>query len=283
MRGLEVQPHIASFAGSRGATAIFSGDGGDLIFFRGWPQLAVIDYAWQRGVGTRLVKLALEAALPAQLSVWRLLRDAVRYGTFHQAWDVKGLIFDHYRLVSDAVVEEVRRRLDFLNPWKLPVYDLPPGKRFHAFGASRPTLFRDPLAGPVELDFINPLMSQPVVEVCLRIPTYVHAAHGQDRAVARAAFAAVLPPAIAQRTWKGAADRHLKDLMLNNLKMIREVLLDGALVKGGLLDRERLGDALSGAPTRSTAHPTEIFGYVCTEIWLRHWTSAVASPALNHL
>lgn len=274
MRGLEVQPQIAAFAHSRRATAVFSGDGGDIIFFRGWPQLAVIDYAYHRGLGPSLVKLALEAALPSQVSVWRLLRDAVRHGTFRQEWDIRHVVFEHYRLVTAAVVDRVRQDPNFFNPWKGPVHDLPPGKRFHAFGATRPSLFRDPLPQLKDLDIINPLMSQPVVELCLRIPTYLHAARGQDRAVARAAFAPDLPPGIVQRTWKGAADRHLKELMVSNIKLIRELLLEGTLVKAGLVDRERLAASLSGAPTRSTTYPTEIFGYVCTEVWLTHWARA---------
>jgi asparagine synthase (glutamine-hydrolysing) len=275
MRGLEVQPKVAEFAHSRQATAVFSGDGGDLIFFRGWPQLAVMDHAYQRGLGPALVKFALEASLPSQLSVWRLLTDALRHGTFRREWDIKKLMLEHYRLVTDVVVDRLRQQLDFLNPWKSTADDVPPGKRFHIFGATRPSLFRDPLPQEIELDIINPLMSQPVIEVCLRIPTYLHAAHGKDRTVARAAFAAVLPPAIAQRTWKGAADRHFKDLMLNNMRMLCELLIEGALVKAGLVDRERLAAALSGAPSRSMAYPTEIFGYACTEVWLSRWGPSV--------
>jgi hypothetical protein len=59
MRGIEVQPLVAQFAQSRGATAVFSGDGGDMLFFRGWPQLAVIDYARCHGLRPELMRQAL--------------------------------------------------------------------------------------------------------------------------------------------------------------------------------------------------------------------------------
>lgn len=273
MRGLEVQPLIAQFAKTRSATAIFSGDGGDMICFRGWPQLAVIDAAWQRGLNAGLVRLAVKAALPAQLSVPRLLYDAARHGVLRQKWDIRKIIFHHYRLVTEAVIERARQELDFLNPWKYPLEDLPPGKVLHAFSVTRPCLFRDPMRRQPELDVINPLVSQPVVEVALRIPTYLHAADGRDRAVARDAFAPDLPREIVVRTWKGAADRHLKDMLTSNLNFARELLMDGALVKEGILDRKRLEEALSGGPTRNATHASEVFGYVCTEAWLRYWAS----------
>jgi len=141
----------------------------------------------------------------------------------------------------------------------------------HAFSISRALLFRDPLFRHRTLDFINPLISQPIVELCLQIPTYVHAAGGADRAVARAAFAADLPPEILARTWKGAADRHLQAMLESHLGLIREMLLDGGLVRAGILDRKRLGEALSARSVGSRTHATELFGYFCTEVWLRRW------------
>jgi asparagine synthase (glutamine-hydrolysing) len=279
MRGLEVQPLVTQFAQTRGATAVFSGDGGDMIFFRAWPELAVIDYAHRYGLGPGLMQQALGAAFPAQLSVGRLLLDALRYGILRRPWSLTPYIFDHYHLITDEVIQAARQ-VDFLNPWNASTRSLPPGKRLHAFSVTRPTLFRDPLPGTAILDFINPLMCQPVVELCLQIPTYLHAAHGKDRAIARAAFAPDLPPQIVQRTWKGSADRHLRDMLVNNITKVRELLLQSELTKEHILDTKRIAGALSLAPTRDASHVTEIFGYLCTEVWLRQtrqWQSIPCS------
>lgn len=281
MRGLEVQPLISDVAQSREATAVFSGDGGDAIFFRGWPQLAVIDYAHHRGLNRNLVKHALGAALPAQLSVWRLLSDALKHGTLRRPWSIHSFVFDHHRLVTDEIVEHARRSLDFLNPWGYPADHLPPGKLVHAFTTTRPSLFRDPLPESAPLDFINPLICQPVLELCLRVPTWLHAAYGKDRAVARAAFAFDLPAEIIHRTWKGAADRRLHELLANNLALVRRQLLEGQLLKAGILDRKRLTDTLSMAPSRGDTHATEVFAYFCTEAWLQHWAAPHASGDLQ--
>jgi asparagine synthase (glutamine-hydrolysing) len=277
MRGLEVQPLITRVASERDATAVFSGDGGDIVFFRGWPELAVVDYARHRGIDGGWVRLAYGAALPSQLSVWHLLSHAVRYGMLRRPWGIWNLVFQNCRLVTEDVMLSARKERNFLNPWNLPIADIPPGKLLHAFGATRPSLFRNPLAaaGP-ELDFINPLVCQPVVELCLRIPTYLHAAQGNDRAVARAAFASDLPREIVTRVWKGTADRHQQELLSSNLELVREVLLEGGLVKARILDRKRLEKAISPGSIGSVSHSTEVFGYFCAEAWLRRWSNGAA-------
>ena len=141
-------------------------------------------------------------------------------------------------------------------------------------------LFRDPLGTHAELDFINPLVCQPVIELCLRIPTYLHSARGIDRAVARAAFTADLPREIAGRIWKGAVDRHLQDMLVAHRPLLREVLLDGGLVKAGILDRKRLEGALSDVSVRSMSHASELFGHFCTEVWLQHHSAHfLANPS----
>src|SRR3546814_19190936 len=50
---------------------------------------------------------------------------------------------------------------------------------------------------------IAPLLSQPIVELCLSIPTWHWIADGRDRAVAHAAFSNRLPRTINVRQQKG--------------------------------------------------------------------------------
>src|SRR3546814_18425449 len=57
---------------------------------------------------------------------------------------------------------------------------------------------------------ITPLLSQPIVELCLSIPTWQWVRGGRDRAVARAAVADLLPALIAQRRTKGGPTGFLR-------------------------------------------------------------------------
>lgn len=82
--------------------------------------------------------------------------------------------------------------------------------------------------------------SQPVVETILRIPPYVMQHGGMSRALARAAFADLMPPATLGRTRKGDTTRHFRRALDNNLDFLRAFLLDGELVRRGILDRSVL-------------------------------------------
>ncbi len=107
------------------------------------------------------------------------------------------------------------------------------------------------------VDEIHPLVSQPVLECCLQIPTYILSHGGTDRTIARAAFRNALPPEIAERSSKGAVNQFFYDAIYGNREHIRPFLLDGLLADRGLLDRfelERSPRRSVNYRTRATPH-----------------------------
>jgi asparagine synthase (glutamine-hydrolysing) len=147
---------------------------------------------------------------------------------------------------------------------------------------SIPPAFYNTSDRAMEVERTPVLFSQPLIELCLRIPSYVWISGGRDRSLARDAFARDLPAVIVRRTQKGAIDRHNRKLMDRNEAFLREMLLDGLLVKEGLLDRSRLERLLSRASVALDFEYNEVLRHhLCTEIWLRRWASLPASAALT--
>src|SRR5690606_19809703 len=72
-----------------------------------------------------------------------------------------------------------------------------------------------------------PLLSQPVVEACLKAPAWMWIAGGRNRSVARAAFAADLPHPILQRRSKGDFAQYLGAAWQRNKRGMRDFLLEG--------------------------------------------------------
>jgi asparagine synthase (glutamine-hydrolysing) len=63
---------------------------------------------------------------------------------------------------------------------------------------------------------VSPLVSQPLIELCLAIPTWFWCADGQNRAIARKAFAGDLPPPTLARRSRGTSESFiLQALELN--------------------------------------------------------------------
>ncbi|MBS0422326.1 MAG: hypothetical protein JSR66_31765 [Proteobacteria bacterium] len=268
---LEASQHEARVASSTGADGLFSGDGGDVLFFRTPGVLAAADFVCDHGVRPRALEVGLNAACLDEVSFWTALRDMWRFG-------VKRVKRHHlierrmdWGAVSSEVVEAVTRRGDFVHPWFRNRDALPPGKLSQAFLLSFASDFDDPLGNDDQPEHACPLLSQPLVELCLRIPTYVLAPGPQDRMLARRAFAADLPEQILRRPTKGGMARHVKDVVDNNRAFLQEFLLDGVLVKQRLLDRRKLVEALSSTPTRDKYWAPELFEYLGVESWARCW------------
>ena len=270
---LQTSRSEARLAAEMGAAAYFSGNGGDQLFYQAHGILSAADYLHIHGLNRRFVEVALDAAHLEQRSIWHVMGQAYKLGRRRssQAFAVPAA---HRSLVADAAHDATFDRNRFIHPLFKSRRHQPPGKFWHAAALCTPIEFYDPLGAPDDPEPVQPLLSQPLVELCLRIPTYVLTNSGWDRAAARQAFHADVPREILRRRSKGGLEENVQEILLHNLPAARELMLDGHLVKAGLLDRRRLEEVLSDRPTRTSAAMAEIFDHLSTEAWLRRWERA---------
>jgi asparagine synthase (glutamine-hydrolysing) len=88
----------------------------------------------------------------------------------------------------------------------------------------------------------------------------------------------VLPHAIIRRTQKGLADRFNRRMFDRNAAFLREMLLDGLLVKAGLLDRAKLEEFMRVDSTSEGFEYNQVLHHhLCTEIWARRWSAFTTS------
>jgi asparagine synthase (glutamine-hydrolysing) len=115
------------------------------------------------------------------------------------------------------------------------------------------------------------LLSQPLMELCLRIPSYVWISGGCDRSIVRQAFADRVPAAIWQRTAKGSADAFYGQLVDLNAPFIRETLAGGILAEQGWVEPDWIDSQLSSRRLRDLEHDQILHRYLCAEFWVRQW------------
>ncbi|HSX54625.1 MAG TPA: asparagine synthase-related protein, partial [Sphingomonas sp.] len=120
---------------------------------------------------------------------------------------------------------------------------------------------------------IPPLLAQPVVEQCLAIPSWLWCAGGRDRAVARAAFADLLPAEIIERRTKGGADGFVTRLLNGARREARPLLLDGLLARQNLLDRGEIEQVLTQPGRIGSADCGRLSRLISVETWLRSWSA----------
>ncbi len=261
----------AQLAAEHGATAIVIGHGGDQLFYQDRAEWAPGDFLHRRGLRPGVLRVALDAAQMDQISFWQVLRQAAAGYFAHRRWSILQEAGRMRPLLVPAKVAEAKRSGTFLHPLLRHPRGAPSGKLWHAHQISQPFDFYDPLGRAGDAERLSPLFSQPLMELCLRIPTYVLTQGGWDRTVARRAFYHDLPPEIRNRRAKGGIEEHLRLTLEHNRGFLRELLLDGALVREGVVDPTRLAEVLSGRATPIAAGSGELLEYAGTEAWLLSW------------
>ena len=262
-------------AAERHVKGMFSGSGGDGVFFQAHAELAVTDYLFDHGLGSNLLRVAVDAARVSRKSIWPLLVNAVRARLRPTpVHPLKMAAQPSRTIVSQEVINAGRRNPRLVHPWfaNRSTRGVPPGVLWHSLtvGAA-PAFYPSFEAGPYP-ERTMPLLSQPLVELCLRIPTYVLIRNGVDRATARRAFAPDLPVEIIKRRNKGRIDSHIRDVLDANLNFVRARLLDGRLVKEGLLNRRNLELYLTRERSPADFEYSEILQeQLCVEAWLSRW------------
>ena len=260
-------------AAATGATAIFSGVGGDQLFFQNPVAISAADYYFRYGISPGFMRTALSVSRLQGLSFWKLLADSIRTarraGQYRHLCDPAATI----RLAGKTVVDQVTARRDLIPELLKAARDIAPGKQLHLLFAAMPHEIYDPLGSRDYPERVRPLVSQPLVELCLRIPTYTLTDHGWDRAVERRAFYEMIPREIANRRAKGNVGNYVGRLLETHLESVREVLFDGELVRRGFIDRRKLEEILQPGRASLAPEATEIMiDHLSTEVWLQGWS-----------
>jgi asparagine synthase (glutamine-hydrolysing) len=258
---------------SRGFTTIFNGHGGDELFFRVGSFPSAVDYAWSHGIRPSLFTIALDDATLDATSIWNVLRLVRWFGMRRSNWHPRDALSEGHMPLMTA--EAKRRAYTDETLWH-PLYrkatGVPPGKLEQCylitFGAGWCHI---PTGRAESLEYVSPLNSQPIIELCLRIPLYVLRQGGQDRAVERAAFIEDLPREIGTRRSKAFGDAAVRDVIAYNIDWVRSTLLDGLLVRERIVDRGKLEQVLSNHAHRIQSEITEICDYLAVETWWQQW------------
>ncbi|HEX7855073.1 MAG TPA: asparagine synthase-related protein [Sphingobium sp.] len=258
---------VARLASTRSIDAFYTGNGGDNVFAFSQSAAAIYDRFLHEGLGLGTIRTLIETCRLTGCSPWQALKATIelsRATTHGYRWRAEPLF-----LRPDLIEREACTPM--VHPWLEAPNDALPGKAAHIAGLLRVqrNLFTSEKA--MGIPVVNPLMAQPVIEVCLGIPSWRWRDRGLNRAVARAAFSTSLPSAIAYRTTKGRPDSFCNEIIEAHRSRIGERLVDGHMARHALLDREAVTRALSDQSPNMGVEQVRLLAFVETEAWLDHW------------
>lgn len=269
-----LQPDIAALF--RGAVelegaSIFTGQGGDHLFLTSRSPHGFIDRLQNKGIGPEAVRELFNAARLSGKSVFSILLSCMagEPGT--------NSMLAALELKLAAAGGDPERAADWLPDWATQTGHLPPGKADHVSRLVHLYQLREPLQRSADADIVHPLLSQPLLELSLRLPVYQLCAHGITRGLARLAFRDVLPDPIRTRLTKGYASGYFSQQIEANLPVIKDALLGGALVQTGLLAPQMIEPVLKSGQHRIDSSGKRLLILYTIESWLRSWQAAWAS------
>jgi asparagine synthase (glutamine-hydrolysing) len=261
---------IVKVARQIGADAIFSGNGGDNVFYMSRSARPLVDRFLRDGLSPALRETVRDICRVTGASSLQVIKEGLRVWRRKRggyAWPVD------LSLLSPSQISELSLgELD--HPWlAMPDRPLPPGQAAHVALIMRMQPSADAYVDRDGIPVIHPLFSQPIIETCLSIPTWYQCAGGYDRSVARHAFADVLPKAIVERRGKGSPQGFVFEIFHRFREEIRQRLFDGFLVREAILDRVQIERLFSLGSQISADQVLRLLLMVDNEAWIQNWKS----------
>jgi asparagine synthase (glutamine-hydrolysing) len=247
-----------------GADTVFDGNGGDNLFCYLHSAAPVVDRLRAEGPGPAALETFLDVCRLTGCDIPAMARAALRRLMRPPGialWPLDG------RLLADLLDAPLQP----LTPWLEIGLGRFSGKRDHLALIMRAQNHVHGLPARSPQRF-SVLMSQPLVEFCLAVPTWLWCKGGINRSLARAAFASDLPSSIVARTSKSGPDSFIRRMFAANQPLIREMLLDGLLMRHGVLDRTATEKALSIDALSGDSMVYRLLDLAEAESWARSWS-----------
>jgi asparagine synthase (glutamine-hydrolysing) len=262
--------HFSELAARYGVDAFMTGGGGDNVFAYLPSVVPIADRLLSEGPGSGVWTTAKDICWLTQCSMFTALSRGIRRAWLRPptyVWPRQSLF------LSQNAIE---RAAELDHPWMTAPRGALPGKAMHIAWLLGIQNFLEGFRRELDHPIVTPLMSQPLVELCLQIPTWLWCADGRNRAVARDAFSDLLPPAILARRSKGTPSSFSLEIFETHRASIEAMLLDGHLARQGLIDIGPLSHLLRHPHPAQIAEPLRALRLLDVEAWLR--SPAIAGP-----
>ncbi len=249
-----------------GADAFFSGAGGDNIFCYLTSAAPIADRLLAHGPGPGFFRTARDISRLTGASIWTAASMGIKRAWFRQhgyEWPRNATF------LTDSAVE--RAAVPDRHPWLEAPRTALPGKAAHIAWLLGIQNHLEGFNREHTHAMVAPLLSQPLVELCLQIPSWMWCANGENRSIARRAFSQDLPASVIKRRSKGSPGSFVIEIYEAHREVVRALLSDGLLAQAGLLDVDAISAVIDDPRPVRAEHYSRIMGLVDVEVWLRSW------------
>lgn len=244
-----------------GVSTFLNGGGGDAVFCHLQSSGPVVDRIKSLGRSPGVLKIAFEVAHAAQCNVWDV---AAKTGIKL----LRGKRYDQ-KAPADAFVASDCRTLGSPRQSPLPEPRIRPlpGKVEQVQGLYANFYNLNGFARSDSMKGAFPLLSQPLVEACLRVPSWLWLGGGRNRLIARLAIERELPSAVVWRKSKGGLGMLQRETIRRKRMVVLDRLMEGQLAGQGLIDRREIEHELRSDSSYRTDKVMRLMRLCDFEAW----------------
>lgn len=241
--------------------SFFSGGGGDSIFCYLKTAAPAADAFIERGAKAGIAAIQDLSSLH-QCTVWKAGRLVFK--------KLRRRSSIGWKIDTTLLNPDCLRAAPEHHPWLDAPANALPGDREKIHDLIGTQLFRDATPRGAGRSMHFPLLAQPVMEACLKVPTWMWIRDGRNRAIARDAFADRLPSGILHRRSKGSYTGYMAAIYAHNKLAMRQFLEEGQLCAHDLIDRPSLTEFFARKLEPRDPSFLRIFDLCAAENWVRH-------------
>ena len=254
--------------------AMIFGVGGDNVFLQAVDIYPAGDYVKGNGLTWAALGHIINSARYASASVSKVVLNCLKelFGnennwTFFLNYSLECL--DKSGYATDFIAEFPN--LDDLHPGYESIGGVGKGKAFHILTSCFCTSEFYDMHSPTQFERCELYLSQPILEACLQVPSWLLTYGGVDRGLARMAFADMIPREILQRTSKSGPEAVYDQFAELNFDRIRDFLEDGVLMRERVIDRSSLAKLFETDLATGKLRSHRLITLASNEAWARQW------------
>tara|TARA_R110000850_G_scaffold62_1_gene225 strand:- start:21182 stop:23017 length:1836 start_codon:yes stop_codon:yes gene_type:complete len=268
-------PSLAGRISPGERAALFTGQGGDHLFLERRTPLAFADHILTHGLFAGTLPALLRASRLSQRSIWEVLYVCLPALLLGRRESVMQSAFRHRQETMSGHVDAGPSVDASLPEWVRNAKGLPPAKFLQVSSLPHMVQVSDSATRPDAAAIVHPLISQPLMELCLRLPVSLLLANGESRGLARQAFSGRIPDSIRHRMTKGSASSYFMEFLEANSETLAKTLRSGVLEELGLMDRDELEKMTRRENLSAHRIGRSLLVAYAIEAWLRTWTRII--------
>jgi asparagine synthase (glutamine-hydrolysing) len=263
---------VVNSLGSGWSGEFVSGQGGDHLFMALPFIESIADYIIDKrfkGMAKKCADISSFYRMPYGSLIGKTIRTLFRYGKSDCRYLLPTFTFESW--MNDRFKEHAK--VDLFKPlfWN-KLKNVRPGKAQHILSIYQAPLYVDYGYRILGRPALNPLLSQPLVELALSVPTYQAMVDGWDRILFRRAMSKYSQGSYMWRKSKGETSGIIILGIRKNFSNVCELVMDGRFAERGLVDKTILMKNLTELKHGKVDGIWHILNLAVAELWLKSWS-----------